>query len=531
MNSNGDSGRFYGGVCQKEAPTVTFSSEPVSGVYMDTPGASSGWAVSKRSKKRLRVDDSKTTFYTTTETPILEMADTGSTFTGVVNIPGATGITGPLRLADGAASAPAYSFTNSSDTGMYYVGGSGPRIARSGVDFISCLPGNLYSGTNNIASDADVSGSTLTSLSTVHGTIQSASAPTFAWGGHVTSGLYWDTTQLAPAMSSHSIKNMVWDDDKTSAFMPIREEDGKASTPSYAFTNGTGSGLFYEPTGSTPTMSTGGTTTMRWAPGTTFSDQLLQAGTNSVSGGPFSCTSLTSSGTISTSSTVSAATLAISGTSGMVGTTTLGASSAIGSVGMNKLQLQGTTTSTSGPHIQAFTSADNFPVFQGMNWAHDNVALFFDGYYDGVTFKSAHSGSNYRIYKNSNVLAFAVASAVAQGSSVTFVNALSLDTALNTTLGGNLVVPISKGITLKAASAATGTGNGAFNTNVVLVAGTATITNSFVTALCVGVASLITAGGTPGTGCIITCGAGTYTITSNNPLDTSTYNVAFFKSN
>ena len=99
-----------------------------------------------------------------------------------------------------------------------------------------------------------------------------------------------------------------------------------------------------------------------------------------------------------------------------------------------------------------------------------------------------------------------------------------------TNLLGNVIInTVNKGIQIKGAAVSAGTANASFVTSVVLVAGTVTVNNSFVTTACCGSVAVVTAGGTPGKGYRLDVGAGTFTVTSDNPLDTSTLNVVFFK--
>ncbi len=48
-----------------------------------------------------------------------------------------------------------------------------------------------------------------------------------------------------------------------------------------------------------------------------------------------------------------------------------------------RLTLDGPDSSQSGPHLDVYTTADNYPLYQQLNWAHNNVALNFDAYYNG----------------------------------------------------------------------------------------------------------------------------------------------------
>ena len=95
---------------------------------------------------------------------------------------------------------------------------------------------------------------------------------------------------------------------------------------------------------------------------------------------------------------------------------------------------------------------------------------------------------------------------------------------------GNVIInTVNKGINIKGAAVSAGTANASFVTSVVLVGGTVTVNNSFVTTACCGTIAVVTAGGTPGTGYRLNIGAGSFTVTSSSALDTSTLTVAFFK--
>lgn len=69
------------------------------------------------------------------------------------------------------------------------------------------------------------------------------------------------------------------------------------------------------------------------------------------------------------------------------------------------LNLTGSNGSVSGPHFAATTATDNYPLFYQLNWQHDNVALNFDGYYDGA-WRHSHTSRSYSIYKLSDQLRF-----------------------------------------------------------------------------------------------------------------------------
>lgn len=103
---------------------------------------------------------------------------------------------------------------------------------------------------------------------------------------------------------------------------------------------------------------------------------------------------------------------------------------------LGMLVLDGTTGSIEGPHIAAFVSGDNtYPVFQQFNYAHDNIALAFDAYWDGSLWKSADAGSNFQIYKIGDLLEFRYDSGIAQGNNISWNKGIALDTSGNVGIG------------------------------------------------------------------------------------------------
>lgn len=97
-----------------------------------------------------------------------------------------------------------------------------------------------------------------------------------------------------------------------------------------------------------------------------------------------------------------------------------------GNVGAALLELNGTASSLSGPHIQALTSSDNYPVFQDLNWAHDNISLNFDSYWDNTAWRTSSNTVNYQLYKLSGKLYFNYQTAAAAGTAVGFTSAMSI---------------------------------------------------------------------------------------------------------
>ena len=90
----------------------------------------------------------------------------------------------------------------------------------------------------------------------------------------------------------------------------------------------------------------------------------------------------------------------------------------VGSVGSAKLEYYGANASTAGPHIQVVNSGDDYPLFQQLNWGHDNIALGFDAYFDGQ-WRSSSSTSNFVLYKFGATLTNFYSNGNAQGTDFT----------------------------------------------------------------------------------------------------------------
>jgi len=105
-----------------------------------------------------------------------------------------------------------------------------------------------------------------------------------------------------------------------------------------------------------------------------------------------------------------------------------------GSVAPGKLELYGTASNAAGPHLVATTSTDTYPVFQQLNWTHDNIGLSFDSYYNGAWI-SSDAGSNFQIYKITDLLKFTYDSGVATGSTITWNSGIVLNTSGNVGIG------------------------------------------------------------------------------------------------
>jgi len=90
-----------------------------------------------------------------------------------------------------------------------------------------------------------------------------------------------------------------------------------------------------------------------------------------------------------------------------------------GDIGYAKFAIDGTDSNSAGPHVQYTTASNDYPLFQQLNWAHDNVSLNFDSYFDG-SWRSSDAGSNFQIYKNADALRIKYDSGIAAGNEITW---------------------------------------------------------------------------------------------------------------
>ena len=67
--------------------------------------------------------------------------------------------------------------------------------------------------------------------------------------------------------------------------------------------------------------------------------------------------------------------------------------------------LYGADSNINGPHLIYKTNTDTYGVFQQLNWAHDNVSMNFDCYFDGSNFINCNATA-YQIYKIAGSLYF-----------------------------------------------------------------------------------------------------------------------------
>lgn len=144
-------------------------------------------------------------------------------------------------------------------------------------------------------------------------------------------------------------------------------------------------------------------------------DRQPLSATDPISVSPNRVISINSSPTFTnlSASTVSASTVSLGGSGG--------------SVAYSKLSISGTPNSgTNGANISTYTTSDVYPLLNFMSYAHSNVALTFDAYYDSQ-FKSSTTSSNFQIYKLSSEVQFNWNTATAAGSTITWKNGMKIN--------------------------------------------------------------------------------------------------------
>ncbi len=125
--------------------------------------------------------------------------------------------------------------------------------------------------------------------------------------------------------------------------------------------------------------------------------------------------------------------LYITGTGVGIGTSTI----PHGGIGCAKFAMDGADNSNSGPHVQFTTTADDYPLFQQLNMTHDGIYLQFDCYYGGASWLSSDVGSNYCLWKYSDLLSIRYDSGIAAGNAITWNDGIVLNTSGNVGVGGS----------------------------------------------------------------------------------------------
>jgi hypothetical protein len=134
--------------------------------------------------------------------------------------------------------------------------------------------------------------------------------------------------------------------------------------------------------------------------------------------------------------------LEITGCKVGIGTTTV----PHGAVGYAMLALDGAASNAAGPHMQFSVSTDDYPTLQILNWAHDNVTLNFDMYYDGG-WKSSDAGSSFQIRKITDQLRFSYGVAGA-GDVITMSTGMAMDTSGKVFINDTSNADMTIGLTL-----------------------------------------------------------------------------------
>jgi hypothetical protein len=97
-------------------------------------------------------------------------------------------------------------------------------------------------------------------------------------------------------------------------------------------------------------------------------------------------------------------------------------------------------SSMSGTHLWYYHQSDNNPLFQQLNWAHDNISLNFDSCYNSGWFAGLCNAS-YQIYKTGGSLNFNYAKKPAT-STITWSTAMSINS--NGNIGLGTTAPVCK---------------------------------------------------------------------------------------
>ena len=101
--------------------------------------------------------------------------------------------------------------------------------------------------------------------------------------------------------------------------------------------------------------------------------------------------------------------------------------------GWNRLQPYGNNASSTGPHMQAFTPADDYPLIQHLNYTHDNITLNFHCHWDGK-WRSSYAT------KSANALNFNYSPGATPGSTI---SSIPNSKALTITTTGQVRIPVN----------------------------------------------------------------------------------------
>jgi hypothetical protein len=90
-----------------------------------------------------------------------------------------------------------------------------------------------------------------------------------------------------------------------------------------------------------------------------------------------------------------------------------------------------------GPHWKAHTEADAYPLFQQLNYTHDNISMNFDCMYESATWKSCHASGSFKIEKIGGQFTIK-AKQGAVGAGLSFNTAVCVHTDGKLTVGSNV---------------------------------------------------------------------------------------------
>lgn len=100
-----------------------------------------------------------------------------------------------------------------------------------------------------------------------------------------------------------------------------------------------------------------------------------------------------------------------------------------------RLNILGTNAGIGGTTAW-LTSADQYPLIQNLPYAHDNVHINLDSYFDGTNWKSSTVNNNFQISKTAGDLYIHYAAAVAAAGTISWSNSICFDHLGNVGIGG-----------------------------------------------------------------------------------------------
>jgi hypothetical protein len=122
-----------------------------------------------------------------------------------------------------------------------------------------------------------------------------------------------------------------------------------------------------------------------------------------------------------------------------------------GATGVSKLAINGTDANVAGPHLQFTTSLDNYPLIQFLPWAHGNVNIQFDSYFDGSVWRyGSTSNTPFSIQKASSSFNIAYAAAGTAGNTLSWTTGFTMNSSgyigINATSPNNYLCVGTNGI-------------------------------------------------------------------------------------